>query len=254
MNPTVNATLSGVQAREKEKNRAKQQKRTRREQLKREQQKALANFNAKCPKTKVGIIARPSLPRKTKMPRVPSAYAAYVIMIDKLKTHSKESVLQTSTLMESATVRWRKHLPVSFDGTRIDEALSQQAKKVEAQRQLTALKDFLVSLKEKTPSHANQIDSLLAATDMGLASQAEGLKKAATGGTKPARKDLHFVLQIRSDASAIWEDLLEVKDSGIGTKNPGLGLFASRPFKRGEVISLYCGKCFDPGKSCHPCL
>jgi hypothetical protein len=64
MNPTVNATLSGVQAREKEKNRAKQQKRTRREQLKREQQKALANFNAKCPKTKQVSLLAPAFPER----------------------------------------------------------------------------------------------------------------------------------------------------------------------------------------------
>jgi hypothetical protein len=83
-----------------------------------------------------------------------------VSTIDKLKTHSKESVLQTSILMESATVRWRKHLPVSFDGTCIDEALSQQAKEVKAQRQLTALEDFLVSPKEKTPSQFNSTQRL----------------------------------------------------------------------------------------------
>jgi len=54
---------------------------------------------------------------------------------------------------------------------------------------------------------------------------------------------------IRStDTITVWEDLLEVKASRLITKSAGLGLFARRNFKKGDIISLYAGVSFDPSK------
>jgi hypothetical protein len=62
---------------------------------------------------------------------------------------------------------------------------------------------------------------------------------------EPAREEKQFVMQIRSNLTSDWEDLLEVKASRLASKTPGLGLFACRPFQRGAVISLYAGVLLD---------
>jgi hypothetical protein len=54
----------------------------------------------------------------------------------------------------------------------------------------------------------------------------------------------NYTLQIRANKTSVWEKFLEIKTSTL--ENAGLGLFACRPFKRGEVISLYAGVSFDP--------
>jgi hypothetical protein len=57
--------------------------------------------------------------------------------------------------------------------------------------------------------------------------------------TGPKREERHFTMQILG--SADWEDMLEVKASTLTSSQPGLGLFACRPFQLGAVISLYGG-------------
>jgi hypothetical protein len=59
----------------------------------------------------------------------------------------------------------------------------------------------------------------------------------------PEREVRHFTMQIT--ASADWEDLLEVKASSLTSSQPGLGLFACRPFQSGAVISLFGGVPLD---------
>ena len=78
-------------------------------------------------------------------------------------------------------------------------------------------------------------------------------KKSNTIVYNPPRHERSFVMQIRATISStntitVWEDLLEVKASRLITKSAGLGLFARRNFKKGDIISLYAGVSFDPSK------
>jgi hypothetical protein len=179
--------MSAVQAMEKEKKKKDQQeyrKRKRAEQQRKRRHLAheLASFQATCPKTRKGIIARPILPRKSKapkLPKLPSAYEVYVKLVDKLKIHSQDFQKQQSILEQSGTVRWREHRTLGFQGS----------------------------------NSSNNLPDC-------------------------------FTLQIRANNTSDWEDLLAVKTSNL--ENANLGLFACRPFKRGEVISLYAGVGFDP--------
>ena len=67
----------------------------------------------------------------------------------------------------------------------------------------------------------------------------------------PPRHERCFVMQISirsTDTVTVWEDFFEVKASKLKTKSAGLGLFARRHFKKGDIISLYAGVSFDPSK------
>jgi hypothetical protein len=76
----------------------------------------LAHFKATCPKTKKGSIPCPILPRKAKMPKLPSAYEVYVSLVDILKMHSEDFKKQQSILEESGTVFWRENCTLGFKG------------------------------------------------------------------------------------------------------------------------------------------
>jgi hypothetical protein len=78
-------------------------------------------------------------------------------------------------------------------------------------------------------------------------------KEVAVDSTAIDRTKLHYVLQIRSDPAktSLWEDLIAIKASNLESKDPGLGIFACRPFKRGDVISLYGGVPFKKADD-HP--
>lgn len=75
-------------------------------------------------------------------------------------------------------------------------------------------------------------------------------KRGASGIIyNPPRQERVFVMQIRQKKTVtVWEDLLVVKASRLPTQSAGLGLFACRAFEEGQVISLYAGVSFEPGK------